>query len=148
METSQIDQMEFTSGILYLANDKPRKAAETFQHVMESAKRKEDDARASVVGAYLGSSYALLRREEDAHKAFEESLAITKKRKGDAADLLEELMVMADLARESNEHAVEKGFLQRALSMAEGMTDESKIKQQISMMIEAVDSRLSGSQQA
>jgi lipopolysaccharide biosynthesis regulator YciM len=148
MEESHIDQMEFTSGILFLANEKPRKAAETFQHVLESAQRKGDDARESVVAAYLGSSYALLRRREDAHKAFEDSLSVAIKRKGDTADLLEELMVMADLAHESNEHAVEKGFLQRALSMADGMTDETKIRQLISMMIEAADAQAASAQQA
>ena len=89
--------------------------------------------------AYLGSSYALLDRKEEAHKAFEESLSIAEKRKGDASDILEELMLMADLAHESNEHAAERGFLQRALIMADGMTDETRIKQQISIMIEAAE---------
>ena len=147
METTHVDQMEFTSGILFLANDKPRKAAETFQHVLESASRKGDDAKVSIVCAYLGSSYALLRRREDAHNAFSDSLAIAIERKGDAADLLEELLVIADLAHESNEHAVEKSFLQRALSMADGMTNETKIKQQISMMIESADALVIGNQQ-
>ena len=48
-------------------------------------------------------------------------------------------MLMADLAHESNEHLVEKGFLQRALIMANGMAEEAKIKMQISMMIEAAE---------
>ena len=146
METSHVDQMEFTSGILFLANDRPRRAAETFQHVLESASRKGDDARKSIVEAYLGTSYALLRRKEDAHRAFADSLVLAKEMKGDAADLLEELLVMADLAHESYEHAVEKGFLQRALSMADGMTNEGKIKQHISMMIEVANALLLSNQ--
>jgi tetratricopeptide (TPR) repeat protein len=146
METNNAYQMAFTSGILFLANEKPRKAAETFQNVLDAVIRKGDDARESVVRAYLGSSYALLRKKEEAHKAFEDSLAIVMNRKGDATDLLEELMVMADLARESSEHAVEKGFLQRALSMADGMADETKIRQQISILIEAADAQAVGSQ--
>jgi tetratricopeptide (TPR) repeat protein len=146
MENPDLGQMELTSGILYLANDKPRKAAESFQHSLETAGANGDEARASVVYAYLGASYALLRKKEEAHKAFEESLSIAVSRKGDASDLLEELMLMADLAHESNEHIAEKGFLQRALSIADGMAEEVKIKQQISLMIEAAEVQ-AGSQQ-
>lgn len=148
METQHVDQMELTSGILYLANEKPRKAVEAFQHSLESARLKGDEARESVVCAYLGSSFSLLGKKEEAHIAFEESLAIVSRRRGEAADLFEELMLMADLAHESNEHAAEKGFLQRALIIADGMTDESTIKQQLSIMIEAVDSHSTSSLQA
>ncbi len=139
METHHVDQMKLTSGILYLANEKPRKAVDAFQQSLEAARRTGDEARESVVCAYLGSSFSLLRKKEEAHLAFEESLTIASKRRGEAADLFDELMIMADLAHESNEHAVEKGFLQRALIIADGMADESKIKQQLSIMIEAVD---------
>jgi tetratricopeptide (TPR) repeat protein len=139
MESEQADQMELTSGILFLANDKPRKAVETFQHSLESVRRNVDEDRASVIYAYLGSSYALLNRKEEAHKAFEESLSIAETRKGDASDILEELMLMADLAHESNEHLAERRYLQRALFMANGMTEEIKIKRQISSMIEAAE---------
>ena len=38
MEEQYKDQMELTSGILYLANEKPRKAAEAFQRSLEAAK--------------------------------------------------------------------------------------------------------------
>ncbi len=148
METQHVDQMVLTSGILYLANEKPRKAVEAFQQSLESARRKGDEARESMVCAYLGSSFSLLRKKEEAHIAFEESLAIALKRSGEAADLFEEMMLMADLAHESNEHEVEKGFLQRALIMADGMADESKIKQKLSIMIEAVDSHSASSLQA
>jgi tetratricopeptide (TPR) repeat protein len=144
MEAQHVDQMELTSGILYLANDKPRKAVESFQHSLETARRKGDEARESVVCAYLGSSYALLRKKEEAHQAFEKSLSIAVRRKGDATDLLEDLMLMADLAHESNEHAAEKGFLQQALSMADGMAEEVKIKQQISLMIEEAEAKAGG----
>ncbi len=146
MENQYVDQMELTSGILYLANDKPRKAAEAFQYSLESARNEGDETKESVVCAYLGSSYALLRRKEDAHWAFEKSLSIAEKWKGDASDLLEELMLIADLAHESNEHFVEKAFLQRALIMANGMEEETKIKQQISLMIEAVEAQTANSQ--
>jgi tetratricopeptide (TPR) repeat protein len=148
MEAQYMSQMELTSGILYLANEKPRKAAESFQRSLEAARANRDEARESVVYAYLGSSYALLRKKEEAHKAFEESLSIAIRRNGDASDLLEELMLMADLAHESNEHAAEKGFLQRALLMADGMTEDVKIKQQISMMIEAAEAQAASSEQA
>jgi tetratricopeptide (TPR) repeat protein len=147
MEPQDTLQMELTSGILYLANDKPRKAAETFQHSLEMARTNGDEARESVVCAYLGASYALLRKKDDAHKAFEESLSIAVRRKGESSDLLEELMLMADLAHESNEHAAEKGLLQRALSIADGMAEEVKIKQQISLMIEAAEAQAESSQQ-
>ena len=53
-------------------------------------------------------------------------------------------MLMADLAHESNEHAAEKGFLQQALSMADGMAEEVKIKQQISLMIEEAEAKAGG----
>ena len=148
MEIHRIDQMELTLGILYLANDRPRKAAEAFLHSLESARRKGDQGRESLVNAYLGSSYALLQRKGEAHKAFEESLSIALSRKGDASDMLEELMLMADLANEANEHSAEKGFLQKALTVADGMADESKIKQQISLMIEAAEAYSDGSLQA
>jgi tetratricopeptide (TPR) repeat protein len=137
MEAEQMDQLGLTLGILYLANDKPRKAEEAFLRSLESYRQKEDRVRESVVWAYLGSSYAMLRRKEDAHRAFEESLAIASMRKDDASDLLEELLLMADLAHDSNEHGAEEGFLQKALVVADGMADETRIKQQISLMIEA-----------
>ncbi len=145
MEPQDMGQMELTSGILYLANDKPRKAADTFQHSLETAETSGDEARESVLYAYLGAAYALLRKKEEAHKAFEESLSRVVRRKGEASDLLEELMLMADLAHESNEHVAEKGFLQMALSMADGMADE-QIKQQISLMIEAAEAQAAVSQ--
>ncbi|MGD0818396.1 MAG: hypothetical protein ABR986_08395 [Methanomassiliicoccales archaeon] len=148
METQYIDQMKLTSGILYLANDKPRKAVEAFQHSLESARRRGDEARESVVCAYLGSSYSLIRKKGEAHKAFEESLSIAVKRKGDASDLLEELMLMADLAHESNEHDAEKSYLQQALMMADGMEEENKIKQQLSLMIEAAEAHAENPPQA
>jgi hypothetical protein len=85
-----------------------------------------------------------LRKKEEAHQAFEKSLSIAVRRKGDATDLLEDLMLMADLAHESNEHAAEKGFLQQALSMADGMAEEVKIKQQISLMIEEAEAKAGG----
>jgi tetratricopeptide (TPR) repeat protein len=142
MEIEHVDQMGLTLGILYLANDRPRKAADAFLHSLDAARKKGDMARESVVCAYLGSSYALMRKKGEARKAFEESLSIAMNRKDDAADLLEELLLMADLAHESNEHGVEKGFLQRALTVADGMADETRIKQQISLMIEATESHI------
>jgi len=145
MEEQYVDQMELTAGILYLANEKPRKAAETFQRSLESARKKKDEAKEAVLCAYLGSAHALLRRNDEAHKAFEESLAIGMNRKGDPSDMLEDLMLMADLAHDSDEHVVEKGFLQKALSLADGMQEEAKIKQQISLMIEAAEAHASGS---
>ena len=148
METQHVDQMELTLGILYLANDRPRKAAEVFLHSLDSARRREDSARESVVCAYLGSSYALLRKRQESHKAFEESLSIALNRKDDASDLLEELMLMADLAHESNEHGAEKGFLQKAMTMADGMAEEDKIRQQISLMLKAAETHSESSLQA
>lgn len=141
MEPPDRGQMELTSGILFLANEKPRKAAETFQHTLETARADGDEARESVVSAYLGASYALLRKTEEAHEAFEKSLSIAIRRKGEASDLLEEIMLMADLAHESNEHSAEIGFLNRALSIADGMAEEVKIKQQITLMIEAAEAQ-------
>ena len=148
MDTQQVEQMELTAGILYLANERPRKAVEAFHRSLESARKKGDEARESVVWAYLGSSFSSLLRKEEAHRAFEESLSIAVRRKGDASDLFEELMLMADLAHDSNEHAAEKGFLQKALFMAEGMADETKIKQQISLLIEAAEAQAARSQLA
>ncbi|HEY3420507.1 MAG TPA: tetratricopeptide repeat protein [Methanomassiliicoccales archaeon] len=145
MEAEHKDQMALTLGILYLANDKPRKAAESFLRSLDSSRKTLNPARESVVCAYLGSSYALMRRKEEGHRAFEESLAIASKRTDDAPDLLEELMLMADLAHDSNEHRVEKGFLQKALTVADGMADETKLKQQISLMIEAAEAHLENS---
>jgi hypothetical protein len=146
MEPQDTSQMELTSGILYLANDKPRKAADTFQHSLQTARTNGDGARESVLYAYLGTAYALLRKKEEAHKAFEDSLSRVVRMKGETSDLLEELMLMADLAHESNEHVAEKSFLQVALSMADGMADEIKIKQQISLMIEAAEAQAAVSQ--
>jgi tetratricopeptide (TPR) repeat protein len=139
MESQFVDQMEMTIGILFLTNERPRKAAEAFQRSLESAVRKKDESRASVVNAYLGASYSLLRRKEEAHKAFEESLSIAEKRRRDASDFLEELLLMADLAHESNEHVFERGYLQTAFSMAEGAVNEIKLKQQLTLMIKAAE---------
>ena len=139
MGPSQTDQMEFTSGILFLANEKPRKAAEVFQLSLISARGRGDEVMESMVSAYLGSSYALLKRKEESHKAFEDSLQIVQRRNEGAADMLEELMVMAELAHESNEHRVEKTLLQRALQLSEGKAEEVKFKQHILLMIEEAE---------
>jgi hypothetical protein len=147
LDEQYLDQLELTSGILYLANDMPHKAADVFQRSLGSARRREDHAREAIVCAYLGASYALLRRNREAHTMFEESLSIGTKRKGDPSDVLEDMLLMADLAHESNEHGLEKSFLERAMSMADGTAEEAKIKPQISMMIEAADAHVSGSQQ-
>lgn len=139
MDADHADQMGLTLGILYLANEKPRKAVEAFLRSLDSARSKGDLARESVVCAYLGSSYALMRKKRDARKAFEDSLAIALNRKGNATDLLEELLLMADLAHEANEHGVEKGLLQKAITVTDGMAEENQIKQQIKLMIEAAE---------
>jgi hypothetical protein len=147
LDEQYMDQLELTSGILFLSNDMPLKAADVFQRSLASARRREDHDREAIVCAYLGASYALLRRNREARTMFEESLSIIMNREGDQSDLLEDMLLMADLAHESNEHGLEKRFLERALSMADGMAEEVKIKPQISMMIEAADAHVSGSQQ-